>query len=153
MKFSHSLTCSSLTHQARKNYSTQYILCKLKCGVYIHIFLSQSNWRHKTKDFRPDFKTRALHNNTWDLPETCCIKPLTCLYLQNDDLLTPLQSIHVSSCAEVKPCQLCWTLIVYFSKKKSFSPQVQTPTPETAWFECMCVYETHLISLSFTGYS
>lgn len=44
--------------------------------------------------------------NTWDSPETWRIRALTCSDLQNADLLTPLQSLHVSSCAEVKPCQL-----------------------------------------------
>lgn len=48
---------------------------------------------------------KSLHN-TSDSPETCRIKALSSSDLQNDDLLTPLQSLHVSSCAEVKPCQL-----------------------------------------------
>lgn len=92
-------------------------------------------------------KLGALHNNACHLPEKGRTKPLTRLYLQTEDLLTPLQSIHASSCAEVKPRQLRWILVrVYLIRTKHPS------TPATARFvESMCAYEGNSFNVTWSS--
>lgn len=61
-----------------------------------------------------------------------------CSDLQNDDLLTPLQSLHVSSCAEVKPCQLRRTPQEFILAEQHQIHQAQSQPPAKPLIKYIC---------------